>query len=90
MCIINKIAVSILAGKQRHKNISSYATLETDDKTHIFIPVDIMEDAVKLVPQKCLVSSVPGGKDSETLQGWILKFGENRNITRTSVEKYFD
>ena len=56
----------------------------------IFIPVDITEEAVKLVAHKLLGSSGPGGTELEALQGWILKFGEDSKILRTSVETFVD
>ena len=54
--------------------------LETYEETPMFIPVDIMEDTVE--SSKKLSGSLGlGGKDSENLQGWILKFGEDRKTT---------
>ena len=47
--------------------------LETYDETRIFIPVNIMEDAVKSVARKFSEALDPGGTDSEALQGWIFK-----------------
>ena len=47
----------------------SCVTLETYKKTPLFIPVDILEDAVKSVARTLSGSSGPGGKDSEALQG---------------------
>ena len=35
-------------------------------------------------------SSSPGGTESEALQGWLLKFGEDITILRTSVETFVD
>ena len=57
------------------------------NETPIFIPVNITEEAVESVAQKLLVSSGPGGTDSEALQGWLLKFGEDINRLRTSKKK---
>ena len=37
-----------------------------------------------------LGSSGPGGTDSEALQGWLLKFGEDSTRLRTSVETVVD
>ena len=45
-----------------------------------------MEDAVKLVTRKLSGSSGRGGTDSESLQGWILKFGVDRKKLFVSVE----
>ena len=59
--------------------------LEAYDEMPIFIPVDIMDDVVKLVTQKLLGSLGPGGTDSEALQGWLIKFGEDIKIC-TSIE----
>ena len=69
---------------------SSCATLETYDKMPISPPVNIMEDSVESVAQKCWGSYGPGGTDSEDLQGWILKFGEYRKRLRTSVDFFSD
>ena len=46
---INKTVALILEGKHPHEYIPSYATLETYDKTPIFIPVDTKEAAVKFL-----------------------------------------
>ena len=43
----------------------------------IFIPVDIMEDVIKLVAQKISGNSGPVGTDSKYLQEWILKFSKD-------------
>ena len=58
------------------------------DQTSNFIPVNIAKDAVKLVTQNLLGSSGPGSTDSEYLQVWLLKFGENRKRLCTSVETF--
>ena len=80
----------VLEGKHPHKKIPSCATLEMYDEIPIFIPVDIMEDAVELVAQKLLGDSIPGGTDLEALQGWILKLGKDRKRLSTSVETFVD
>ena len=49
-----------------------------------------MEEAVKSVAQKLSGSSGPGGIDSEALQRWLLKFGEDSTRLRTSVETFVD
>ena len=54
----------------------------------IFIPIDITEDAVKSAARKLSGSSGPRGMDSKSLQGWILKFEEDRKRLRTSVETF--
>ena len=64
--------------------------LETYKETPIFIPVDITEEAVKLLARKLLGSSGPLGTDLEALQGWLLKFGEDSTRLRTSVENFVD
>ena len=60
--------------------------LETYEKTPIFIPVNITEEAVESVARKLLRSPNTGGTDLEALKGWILKFGEDSTRLRTSVE----
>ena len=52
----------------------------------IFVPVNITEDVVKSVGRKFSGSLGPGYTDSESLQGWILKFGEDSKTLRISVE----
>ena len=37
-----------------------------------------------------MVSSGPGGTDSESLQGCLLEFGEDSTRIRTSVENFVD
>ena len=55
------------------KNYSS--TLEAYEETPVFIPVVMTEDVVESVARKLPGSAGLGGTYSETLQGWILKFG---------------
>ena len=86
---INETVVSILEGKHTSKTIPSCGTLETYEETHIFIPINITEKAVESVAQKLSGSSGPGGTDSEAIQGWIIKFGEDSTRLRTSVETFF-
>ena len=56
----------------------------------IFVPVGITEEAVESVARKLPGRSGPGGTDSEALQGWLLKFGEDSTRPRSSVEIVFD
>ena len=49
-------------------------TLEVYEATPVLISVDITEEVVKLVAQKLLGSTGPGGTYLEALQGWLLKF----------------
>ena len=87
---INNTVTQDLEGKHQHKKIPSCTTLKTYGKTPILISVDITEDGVKSVAQKRSESSVPGGTDSEALQGWILKFGEVSKIIHNRLETFVD
>ena len=75
--MINKTATPVLEGKHQRKNIPSCATLETYEEMPIFIPIDITEEAVELVAHNIFGSSGPGGTDLESLQIWLLRFGED-------------
>ena len=88
--MINETVVSVLEGKHPSKTIPSCDTLETYKDTPIFIPVNITKESVELVARKLSETSGPGGTDSEALQGWILKFGEDSNRLRASVETFVD
>ena len=59
------------------------------EETPIFIPVYITKKAVESVARKNSGSSGPGGTESEALQGWLLKFGEDISILRTRFETFF-
>ena len=85
---INETIIAVFEGKHPSKTIPTCATLETYEETPIFIPVDIMEEAVESVARKLLGSSGPGSTDSDALQGWLLKFGEDTSRIRTSVETF--
>ena len=63
------------------RNVQGYA---------YFIPVDIMEESVESVARKLSGSSGPGGTDSEALQGWLVKFGEDITRLSTSVEFFLN
>ena len=87
---INETVASFLERKNPRENNPSCATLETYEERPIFILVGITEDAVKLVALKLSGDSGPGGMDSEALQVWLIKFGEDSKILRTSVETFVD
>ena len=59
-------------------------------ETPIFIPVNIIEEAVILVTPKNLGDSGPGGMDLEALKGWLLKFEEDSKRLRTSVTNFVE
>ena len=80
---INKTVASVLDGKCPSKTITSCTTLETYEKTPIFIPINITEESVEYVARKRLGSSGLGGTGSEALQGWLLKFGDDSTRLRT-------
>ena len=65
-----------------------FSTLESYEEMPIFIPVDIMDDMVKLVVRKLSGSAGIGGMDSEALQFWLQKFGDTSKTLRIIVE-YF-
>ena len=83
---INNNVESVLEVKHLHKTNPSCVRFKTYNETPIFIPVDITEDEVKSLTQKLWGSYGSGGTDSEALQGWILKFGEDRKRLCSSVE----
>ena len=62
--------------------------LETYDETPNFIPVNVIEDEFKYVAQKLSVDSGLVGTDLEALQGWLLKFGDDIKILRSSMENF--
>ena len=61
--------------------------LEVYNETPIFIPLDIVEEVVKLVTRTISVSSGPGGTNLEDLHVWLLKLREYRKKLCISVEK---
>ena len=79
-----------MEGKYLSEKIPSCTKLEMYKETPIFIPVDIMEEAVELVARTILGSSDPEGTELEALQGCILKFGDDSTRLRTSVETFVD
>ena len=79
-----------LGGENPSKTITSCTGLETYEKTPIFIIVDITEEAVKSVAWKLLGRYSPGGIDSDALQGWLLKFGEDSTRLCTRAENFVD
>ena len=87
---INDTVTLVLEIKHPIKTIPSCFMLETYEETPIFIPVDITEEAVELVVRKLSGSSVLGGTESEALQGWLLKFGEDSTRLCTRMENVLD
>ena len=87
---IKNTVTSVLEGKHPSKTIPSCATLETHEETPIFIPVNITEKDVESIAQELLGISGPGGTDSEALQVWLMKYGEDSTRLRTSVETFVD
>ena len=86
--MINETVALVFEGKHPSKIIPSCATLETYEETPIFIPVNITEEAVESVAQKLLGSSVPGGPDSEALQEWLMKSGEDSTRLCTRLKTF--
>ena len=60
------------------------------DETPILIPVNIFKALVGLVAHKLLERSCPNVTDSEALQGWLLKFGEDSKRLIISVGFFVD
>ena len=60
------------------------------EETPIFIPVYITKKAVESVARKNSGSSGPGGTESEALQGWLLKFGEDITRLHNIMETFVD
>ena len=58
------------------------------EETPILFLVSITEEAGESVARKILGSSGPGGMDSEALQGWLLKCGEDSTRLRTRVKTF--
>ena len=86
--MINETVTSVLEGKHPSEKNPSCAMLETYKENPIFIPAYITEEAVESVAKKLSGSSGLEGIDSEVLQVWILKFGEDSTRLRTSVETF--
>ena len=59
-------------------------------EAHILIPVNITEEAVESVARKLSGISGPGGTESEALEVWLLKFGEDCTRLRTRLETFMD
>ena len=70
MVVMNKTVATLLAKKHPHKTLPPVIRWRCTKNTY-FIPVDIMEDVVKLVAQKLSGSSIPGYDNSEALQGCL-------------------
>ena len=56
--------MKVPAGKHPTERKTHSPTLEAYEETSVLIPVDFMEDVVKLVVQKLLGSAGTGGTDS--------------------------
>ena len=57
--------------------------------TPIFICVDITEDEIKSVTHKILRNYGPVGTDSDSVHGWLLKFGIESKRLCGNVEILF-
>ena len=81
LAVTDKIGTEVLVGKNPPEKKPLDVMLELYESMPFFIPVYIMEEVVESVARKLPGSSGPGGMDSEALQGWLLKFGDNsKNI----------
>ena len=59
-------------------------------ETPIFIPSNITEEAVELLAQKLSGSSRKVVTESEALQVWLLRYGEDITRLCTSKEDFVD
>ena len=71
-----KNVFKVLAGKHPHKKSLQCLRWKPMLKGYAH-SIYVTDNLVKLVTRKRLVSLVPWGMDSEALQGWVLKFGED-------------
>ena len=72
------------------KENTSCSTLDTYKEKPVFITVEITEDSVKLVVRKLSGISSPGGTDTDNLQEWLLKIGDDSKIFLSSSETFND
>ena len=86
--VTDKVVEEVLAGKHPPGRKTHCSTLEAHEEIHIFILVDIMQDVVESVAQKRLGRTGTCGMDWEGLQGWLLKFGDDRKKLCISVEPF--
>ena len=73
-----KTTATVLTGKYPHIKIPPAYTLETYAEEPMIITINVTEDVVELFAQRLYGSSVPLVMESEALQGWILKFREDK------------
>ena len=86
----DKNAAEVLSRKHPPERKPHFSTLEAHKEMPVFSSMDMTEDVVKSVVRKRLGSTKHGGMDSESLQGWILKFGDHRKKLCISVEYFVD
>ena len=72
--MINETVVLIFKGKNHSKTIPLFGTLEIYEVTSIFIPVDIIGEAVESVARKLLGVSGPGGTTGMDSEIWVRKY----------------
>ena len=87
--IMDETVASVLAIKHPHESPPPRSTLEVYKKMPVFIPVDITEDVVELVARRLSGSLGHGGTESEALQVWLLKSGEDSKKLCTSVVVFY-
>ena len=87
---INETVASVLEGNICKKIFFLCHMRNVQVNAYFFISVNIIKDTVKLVARKLWGDYVPGGTDSEALQGWLLKFKEYSKILRNSVETFIE
>ena len=80
-----KTVFKVVAGKNPHKKPLQCLLWKHMLKCYAR-SIYVTENLVKSVTRKRLGSLVPWGMDSEALQGWILKFGEDLKISVQAVK----
>ena len=88
--VMDKTVAKFMEVKNPPNRKPHCSTLEVYEETPIFILVDTTGDLVESVAQKLSGSAGPGGTDLEDLQGWLLKFGDDSNKLRISVESFVE
>ena len=90
MGVTDKTIADSLMGKHPPERKLHFSTLQVYDETPIFIPVNIMEDVVEFAAQKTSGRAGPSENDSEALQGWLLKIGDDIKKLCIGVENFME
>ncbi len=82
--------IDVLRSKHPDARVPDASELEDYEVTPDFVDLDITEEVVEKVARRLSGSAGPGGSDAQSIQHWLLRFGQASQGLRKAVSEFTD